>query len=228
MPGDVRAAVAVGRDRIEIQRLPRPRLGPKDLLIRLALCGVCGSDPHIVRGDWPTPYPLIIGHEMIGTVEEAGDEAEAHHAVRVGDRVAMDMIIPCRACFFCQAGLPNLCERDAKEGWQLGCSVPTIRSPGLWGGWAELLYLPAEAAVFRVPASIPWNVAVLTEPLAVCCRAVQLTRPRLGDTAVVVGAGAIGLLCVVAVKAAGAQRVILVGSRANRLELGRALGADEV
>jgi len=91
-----------------------------------------------------------------------------------------------------------------------------------------LLYVPPEAAVFRVPKEIPWDVAVLTEPLAVCCRAVLLSRPRLGDTAVVVGAGPIGLLCIPAVKAAGAQRVILVGSRANRLELSRALGADEV
>ncbi len=227
MRDEVRAAVAVAKDQIEIQRFPRPQLGPKDLLIRLALCGVCGSDPHLVRGDWPTPYPLVIGHEMIGTVEEATGEAESHHGVRVGDHVAIDMLVPCRACFFCQSGLPNLCERDMKEGWQLGCSVPTTRAPALWGGWAEMLYLPAEAAVFRVPETIPWNVAVLTEPLAVCCRAVRLTRPRLGDTAVVVGAGAIGLLSVVAAKAGGAQRVILVGSRANRLELGLALGADE-
>lgn len=61
MSGEARAAVAVGKDRIEIQRFPRPRLGPKDLLVRVALCGVCGSDPHIMRGDWGTPYPAAIG-----------------------------------------------------------------------------------------------------------------------------------------------------------------------
>jgi alcohol dehydrogenase len=88
------------------------------------------------------------------------------------------------------------------------------------------VYLPAEATVFRLPPELPWEVGVLTEPLAVCCRAVNLTRPRLRGTAVVVGAGAIGLLCVAAARAGGSERVILVGRRANRLELGAALGAD--
>src|SRR4051794_28543282 len=228
MGGEVRAAVAVGRDQIELQTFPRPTLGPRDLLVRVALCGVCGSDPHILRSDWGTTYPLIMGHELVGTVEEAGAEAEAHHGVRVGDHVAVDMSVPCRVCYYCRMDQPNLCERDAREGWLLGCTIPTTRPPALWGGWAELIYLPADATVFHLPPELPWNVGVLTEPLAVCFRAVDLTRPRLRGTAVVVGAGAIGLLCVAAARAGGAEQVILVGRRANRLEIGTALGADTV
>nr|WP_285890038.1 alcohol dehydrogenase catalytic domain-containing protein [Halalkalibacter oceani] len=224
----VKAAVITEKEKIGLQTFPLPELHEEDLLIKVEMCGVCGSDLHIFKGDWGEPYPLIPGHEFIGIVEAAGSKALGKHQVEIGDRVAVEMILPCGTCQPCRAGLYNLCVYDGKEGRQYGCNISSERQPHLYGGWAEYLYVPAHALVHQIPSHVPLKRAVLTEPLAVSVRAVNLTPPRLGDSVVVVGAGPIGLLTVVAAKAAGASPVMLVGSREERLALGREFGADEV
>ncbi len=223
----VKAAVITEKLNIEMKAFPMPVLKDEDLLIKIEMCGVCGSDLHIYSGDWGEPYPLIPGHEFIGTVEVAGKNALSYHNVNIGDRVAVEMILPCGECHFCQSGLYNLCEMDSIEGRQYGCNISADRTPSLYGGWAEYLYVPKHARIHVIPDHVPLRRAVLTEPLAVAVRAVNLTSPKLGDYAVVVGAGPIGLMTVVAAKAAGAT-VILVGSREERLSLGKELGADAV
>lgn len=222
----VRAVVAVEAGRIELQEFPLPKIGPEDMLVRVKMCGVCGSDQHLLYANWGTAFPVILGHEFVGTVAEVGPKARQQHGVDVGDRVAVEMLIPCHSCYWCQRGLYNLCARDKKEGWQLGCTIPSTRPPYLWGGWAEYLYVPIEALVHKIPDALPWEAAVLVEPLAVTTRAVNLTPMLTGDTVAVVGPGVIGLLTAVAAKTAGAGTVVLIGTRDNRLELGRALGAD--
>ena len=222
----VRAAVAVRQGTIEVQSFPLPEIGPRDMLVQVRLCGVCGSDLHLLRGDWGTPFPVILGHEFVGTVAQLGSEAREHHGVDVGDRVTVEMIVPCHECYWCRKGYYNLCAHDKKEGWEYGCNITCARPPHLWGGWAEYLYVPIQALVHRIPDHLPWEAAVLVEPLAVATRAVNLTPMLAGDTVAVVGPGTIGLLTTVAAKAAGAGTVILIGTRDSRLELGRALGAD--
>lgn len=224
----VQAAVAVEAGKMEMRRFPRPAIGSRDLLMRVELCGICGSDQHLFRGNWGTPFPLILGHEFVGTVAEVGEEASARHRVSVGDRVAVEMYVPCRECYWCRRGYYNLCEMDLTEGWQYGCNIPTARAPSLWGGYAEYLYVPYGALVHQLPAHVPWRAAVLVEPLAVAVRAVNLARITLCDSVVVVGPGTIGLAAVMAAKTAGAGQVVLVGTRDSRLELGRTLGADAV
>ncbi|NEU31362.1 alcohol dehydrogenase catalytic domain-containing protein [bacterium LRH843] len=226
--GEVKAAVITEKSNIVMKAFSRPVLSGEDLLVKVEMCGVCGSDLHIFQGDWGEPYPLIPGHEFIGRVEELGENAAFHHNVKLGDRVAIEMILPCGTCKPCRAGLYNLCVMDQKEGRQYGCNISTGRKPSLFGGWAEYLYVPKQAIVHRIPEHVPLRRAVLTEPLAVAVRAVNLTPPRLGDSVVVVGAGPIGLMTVVAAKAAGAYPVILIGSREERLSLGSELGADFV
>ncbi|MCL5025583.1 MAG: alcohol dehydrogenase catalytic domain-containing protein [Chloroflexi bacterium] len=223
----VRAVVATRPGHLEMQRFPRPALGAGDMLLRVELCGICGSDVHLYHGHWGNPFPVILGHEYIGSVAEIGEEAARRHGVAEGHRVAVEMISPCHHCFWCRRGLYNLCEEDLLEGRQFGCNIPCTRPPHLWGGWAEYLYVPAESLVHRLPDGLPWEAWVLTEPLAVAVRAVNLTPVNIGDTAVVVGSGPIGLLTMVAARAAGAGRIILVGTRAKRLALGRELGADQ-
>lgn len=223
----VKAAVITKRSNIQLQTFPTPKLKRNELLVRVEMCGICASDIHIFNGDWGEPYPLIPGHEFIGVVEDAGENALTYHGVDIGDRVAVEMIIPCWNCHFCRSGLYNLCEMDRLEGRQYGCNISCERTPHLYGGWAEFLYVPEQARVHRIPEHVPLKRAVLTEPLAVAVRAVNLTPPNIGDDVVVVGAGPIGLMTVVAAKAAGAN-VILVGSREERLTLGKQLGADEV
>ena len=222
------AAVAVAPGLLELQRLPIPEIGRRDLLMKVRLCGICGSDQHLLRNDWNTTYPLVLGHEFVGTVDRVGEQAAARHGVAAGDRIAVEMYVPCQECFFCRRGLYNLCERDLDEGWQFGCNIPTTRAPGLWGGYAEYLYVPYRALVHRVSSTVNWNAAVLIEPLAVAVRAVNLTPISLGDSVVVVGPGTIGLLAAVAAKSAGAGQVILVGTRDSRLALGAGMGADVV
>lgn len=226
--GRALAAVATAPGQIHLESLPLPDIGPGDLLMRVELCGICGSDQHLLRSDWGTAFPLILGHEFVGTVAEVGDLAAARHRVAKGDRIAVEMSVPCNECFWCRRGLYNLCERDLDAGWQFGCNIPTSRPPALWGGYAEYLYVPYRALVHRVSPDVPWRAAVLIEPLAVTVRAVNLTPITMGDTVVVVGPGTIGLLASVAAKSAGAGQVILVGTRDSRLELGRELGADVV
>ncbi len=230
LAGDtVEAAVAVAPGRIAIQRLPWPAIGPRDLLMQVELCGICGSDQHLLANDsGETPFPLILGHEYVGTVAEGGEAALLHHGVSVGDRIVVEMCVPCHECYWCRRGLYNLCEADLTEGRQYGCNIPLSRPPGLWGGYAEYLYVPYGALVHRIAHQVPWRAAVLIEPLAVAVRAASLTPFSLGDTVVVVGPGAIGLLTLVVAKAAGAGQVILVGTRPGRLALGKRLGADAV
>ncbi|RQW74830.1 hypothetical protein EBB45_09525 [Lysinibacillus composti] len=228
--GMSKAKVAVITDKlkIEMKALPIPEIGDKDLLVKVEMCGVCGSDLHIYQGDWGEPYPLIPGHEFIGRVEALGSNASLIHNVNLGDRVAVEMILPCGECYSCRSGLYNLCEKDRDEGRQYGCNISSNREGTLFGGWSEYLYVPKNALVHRIPEHVPLKRAVLTEPLAVAVRAVNNTKPNLGDSIVIVGAGPIGLLTVVAAKSAGAYPIILVGSREERLSLGKEFGADYV
>jgi threonine dehydrogenase-like Zn-dependent dehydrogenase len=223
---EARAAVVVEQSKIELKAFPIPPLNDEDLLVQVEMCGVCGSDLHIYQGDWGEPYPIIPGHEFIGRVKALGANAALHHNVKVGERVAVEMILPCRECHPCRSGLYNLCEKDREEGRQYGCNISSDRTPSLYGGWSEYLYVPKNAIVHRIPEHVPLRRAVLTEPLAVAVRAINNTQPKLGESVVVVGAGPIGLMTVVAAKSAGAYPVILIGSRKERLSLGKELGAD--
>jgi len=228
----VTAAVLTAPRRIEIQGFEKPRLGPRDLLMKVRYCGVCGSDIHLWEGHWNPPYPLILGHEFIGEVADAGGEALAWRGLEMGDPVAVEMIIPCHRCDWCRRGYYNLCVTDDRSifpgnGAQYGCNIPVTRPPtALWGGYSQFLYVPENAIVHRLRGNVDWKETALVEPLAVSARAVKRGGVRSQESVVVVGPGTIGLMAVVAAKAAGADPVILMGTRDSRLELGEALGAD--
>ena len=138
----VKAAVLTGQRRIEIKEFEKPELGPKDFLMKIRRCGVCGSDIHLWKGHWNPPYPLILGHEFIGEVADAGDQALEWRNLRKGDQIAVEMIIPCHKCEWCQKGYYNLCISDDRSissmnGVQYGCNIPLKRPPtALWGGYA--------------------------------------------------------------------------------------------
>jgi alcohol dehydrogenase len=143
--------------------------------------------------------------------------------------VAVELVIPCWVCHWCKQGLYNLCIQDGLEGREFGCNIPTTRWPGLWGGYAEYMYVPYNAIVHKYPPDVNIMAAVFTEPLAIAVRAVNQARGRrLGDAAVIVGAGTIGLVQGIAAKAAGFDPVILLGTRDNRLELAMEVGAADV
>jgi alcohol dehydrogenase len=226
----VLAAVVPVVKQMELQQFDWPDVGPRDMMVQVLACGICGSDAHHFWEDaWHTRFPIIPGHEFVCKVEEVGEAAAAHHEVQVGDTVAVELNIPCWECYWCKQGLYNLCIQDTLEGREFGCNIPTTRPPGLWGGYAEYLYVPYEAIVHRYAPDVNVMAAIFTEPLAVAVRAVNLTaRRQLGDSTVIVGGGTIGIMQGIAAKAGGLDPVILLGTRDKRLNLALEIGAADV
>ncbi len=202
--------------RLDLQDFPDPQIEPDEVLIRVRSCGICGSDVHGYDGSSGRRIPpLIMGHEAAGEIAETGSEVQAF---RPGDRVTFDSMICCRNCAFCRAGRPNLCESRRV----LGVSCEDYRRHG---AFAEYVAVP-QHIVFRVPDGVAFDEAAMVEPVSVAVHAVGRTQPALGDTALVVGAGMIGLLTIQALRSAGCGRIVAVDLAADRLELAKRLGAD--
>jgi threonine dehydrogenase-like Zn-dependent dehydrogenase len=222
----VRAAVQLGARQIELQEFPRPRTGADDGLLRIEACGICGSDVEQFRGHLGGGrFPLIPGHEPLGIVEEVGERAAARWGVQPGDRVALEILVPCRACDHCLTGRYMSCpNRRASYGY-----TPVASEPSLWGGYAEHVYLHPNAILHRVRNDIPAEVAVMFNPLGAGVRwTCHLGGTQLGDVVLILGAGQRGLMSVIAARTAGAGMIIVTGLTKDRakLELARELGAD--
>lgn len=234
MSEKAKAAVLMEPGRFEIQEFLLPELGRRDLLMRVNLCGVCGSDIHMWRGRSLIHEPWIVGHEFIGEVAAAGSEALAFRNVAIGDQIAVEILIPCHRCRWCKEGKYQICVMDdvslgPDHGRQFGCNIPLTRPPTpLWGGYSQYLYVPEEACVHKFHKRVSWQAGVTVEPIATAQHAIDLSRLRGGDSCAVVGPGTIGLSVVAAAKYSGADPVILIGAPgdAHRLEVGRKLGAD--
>ncbi|GGH44471.1 zinc-dependent alcohol dehydrogenase [Microbacterium album] len=222
----VRAAVQTGPRQIEMREFPRPKIGADDGLLRVEANGICGSDVEIYRGHLGSnPNPFIPGHEPMGIIEEVGERAAERWGVQVGDRVALEVIVPCRSCEDCLMGRYQAC-RFRKYGHGVtGIEV----DPSLWGGFAEYLYLSPNTVMHKISRDLPVEVAAMYNPLGAGVRwAVDLGEVGLGDTLVVLGAGQRGISAVIAAKAAGASNVIVTGleTDAHKLAVAREFGAD--
>lgn len=222
----VRAAVQVAPRRIELREFPRPRTGPDDGLLRVEANGICGSDVETYRGHLGmNPRPFVPGHEPMGIVEEIGERAAERWGVRPGDRVALEVIVPCRSCEDCLTGRYQACRNRRYGHGVTGVDV----APSIWGGFAEYLYLSPTSVLHKVDNALPAEVAAMFNPMGAGVRwAVHLGGVGLGDTLVVLGAGQRGLMSVIAAKAAGAGTVIVTGLEADghKLALAKELGAD--
>lgn len=222
----VRAAVQVGPGDIEVREFQRPRTGPDDGLLRVEANGICGSDLETYRGHLGAGRaPFIPGHEPLGIVEEVGERAAQRWGIQPGDRVAVEVIVPCRACHGCLTGGYQSC-RNRKYGH--GVTGVDI-DPGLWGGLAEHMYLSPNSVLHKIDKTLPAEVAVMFNPLGAGVRwACDLGEVGLGDTVLVLGAGQRGLGAVIAARAAGAGTIIVTGlaADAHKLTLARELGAD--
>ena len=224
-----RAIVQTGPRRLEVRELPLPEIDDDSALLRVEACGICGSDAEQYAGTIPVQYPLVPGHEPLGVIERIGDRAARRWGVDVGDRVAVETPIPCGHCRECVGGRYNLCR--GRGGMFAHGYVPLARPPGLWGAFADYMYLDPFSLVHRMRADVPAGVAVMFNPLGAGFRwAVELPDTGPGDTVLVLGPGQRGLASVVAARAAGADTIIVAGLArdARKLALATTLGADHV
>ena len=205
------AKVARGDGNVSIIEVPEPEVTPGHVLIEVKAAGVCGTDLHIYHDEYPTTPPVILGHEVAGVVAEVGDRVLS---CQPGDRVSETYFYVCGKCRFCRDGFPNQCPSRLSIG------------SGVHGAFAKYVLVP-EHNVHPLPENVDELAGALTEPLACCVHALELTRVEPSDTVVVSGPGTIGLLMTQVVKAAGARVVVLgTGADKARLELARTLGAD--
>jgi L-iditol 2-dehydrogenase len=200
---------------LEFVEMPTPEIGPHDVLVRVRACGICGSDVHGLDGKTGRRIPpLVMGHEAAGEVVETGAQV---HDLHPGDRVTFDSTVYCGQCFHCTRGEVNLC--DNRE--VLGVSPGPYRRHG---AFAEYVSVPRRI-MYRLPENLSYEQAAMIEAVSVAVHAVGITPVRLGDSAVVVGSGMIGLLAVQAVRLAGCTRIIAVDPDDSRLGLARQMGA---
>jgi len=224
----IRAVVQTGPRQMEMREFPRPVIGPDDGgLLRVEACGICGSDVEQYRGNLSSQWlPMVPGHEPLGIIEEVSDSAAARWGVRPGDRVAVEILIPCRSCDLCLAGRYMSCRHRIGSH---GGSNPPERGLGPWGGFAEYIHLHPNAILHKVRGDIPAEVAVMYNPLGAGVRwACHLGGVGLGSTVLILGAGQRGLAAVLASRAAGAGTIIVTGLArdAGKLALAREFGAD--
>jgi threonine dehydrogenase-like Zn-dependent dehydrogenase len=210
----MRSSVYHGPGRIDVAARATPRAAPGELIVEVKACGVCGTDVHILDGEFPATSGIALGHEYAGVVHEVGAGVTG---VAPGDAVAVDPNIACGACPACRRGDVHLCDHLEALG--------VTRD----GGFAEFSRVPAGQA-YRLPPRLSFEAAALAEPLSCCLHGLDLAGIRAGDRVAIIGAGPIGLLMIQLVRASGAAAVAVIepvpGKRALALEVGADRGLD--
>ena len=217
MKGTMKTAVMLDIGKIGFEEREIPQVKDDEVLVKLEYVGICGSDLHYYEsgaiGDFIVKPPFVLGHEPGGTVVEVGKDVKH---LKVGDRVALEPGKTCGRCEFCRQGKYNLCP-----------DVVFFATPPVDGVFQE--YAAHEAALcFKLPDNVSTLEGALIEPLAVGFHAANQGGAHAGQTAVVMGAGCIGLVSMMALKAQGVSRVYVVDVMAKRLEKALELGADGV
>jgi L-iditol 2-dehydrogenase len=211
----MKALVLTEYKHFELQDIPRPQPGPSDVLIKVQAVGICGSDVHGMDGSSGRRIPpIVMGHEASGIIVEIGESVRNWH---IGDRVTFDSTVYALDDWFSRRGMYNL--SDGRE--VLGVSTPDFRRQG---AFAEFIVVP-QHILYQIPDNVSYTQAALVEPVAVALHALSLTPIQVNDTAVVVGAGMIGLFVIQALKLAGCGSIIAVDLDDDRLALALKLGA---
>ncbi len=203
---------------LEMADVPTPEVGADEVLVRVAACGICGSDVHGYDGSSGRRIPpLVMGHEAAGVVEAVGSAVKNFSR---GDRVTFDSTVYCGECAQCRRGNVNLCDRRQV----LGVSCGDYRRAG---AFAEFVAVPARIS-YRLPPNLEFAEAAMLEAVAVAIHGVNLAQMAPGSTALVIGAGTIGILTLQALRAAGCSRVFVTDVDEQRLALAKQLGAREI
>jgi alcohol dehydrogenase len=208
---------------IRVEEVPRPRAGVGEAVIRITLTTICGTDLHILRGEYPVRPGLVIGHEPVGVIEELGPGVTGY---QLGDRVLVGAITPCGQCHACLSGQLAQCGHgdgfEAIGGWRFGNTIN--------GAQAEYLLVPsAQANLAKIPDELTDEQVVLLADIASTgFSGAESGHVRLGDSVVVFAQGPIGLCATAGAKLMGASRIIAVESDPARAAMARKMGADVV
>lgn len=223
----VRAAVLVAPDTFELRDLPAPVLRADNAIVRVELCGTCGTDIKYAAGKLAAPIPMILGHEIVGRVEAVGEEAARRHGIAVGDRVIVESSIPCWSCEACRSGAYRMCPTKGGYGTRSGLADGS----GLWGGLAELVEVAPGSIVHRLPESISPEAAIGLELLANGYQWLLRKGGLLpGQRVLIQGSGPQGLCAALVAARLGASEITVTGlvRDAARLAFAAAGGARTV
>ncbi len=201
-----------------------PDIDEDSALLKLEACGICGSDYEQFEDVLRTPMPVIPGHKPLGVIAKIGDRAAQRWGLDVGDRVAVETMLSCRHCDPCLNGNYHICDNRKIYSY-----IPLTEWPGLWGGYAQYMYLHPNSVVHKVDPELPAELAVMFNPLGAGFRwAVDMPDTQPGDTVVILGPGQRGIASVVACREVGAGTIIVTGlsADADKLAVAKALGAD--
>lgn len=247
MSGQVLAAALVAPGKYELREYPFPEPGPGSVVVKMELSGICGTDKHTYQG-YTTQYagsgegkqirfPIIQGHENVGTVVAIGGNGEYADfegvPLKIGDRVVVGANVSCGNCYYCRHDFPYyFCQNMIDYGNNMCAADP----PHLFGGWSQYIYIVPGSFLVRVPDDLPSEVAVLTEIMAVTVgldRAKQMSvfpseAFLFDDTVVVLGVGALGMCFLMKARMLGAGNIIAVDLSDYRLQFAKELGADHL
>ncbi len=246
MPTKVKAVVMTAPGKIEVQELPYPKLERGALILKMQMSGICGTDKHAYKGEkvlyggteaeQEIVYPAVHGHENVGTVVEI-DPADRHlieyhgQELKEGDRVTMCPNIICGHCYYCRHIFAYpFCANNTT----IGLSFRSDRPPYVAGGWAEYMFVPPKAWVYKIPEGLPDELAALSEIFVVTAtldRAKEFSRLEargfgFADTVAVQGAGAMGCMHVAKARMLGAGQIIVLDESDQKLKLAKEFGAD--
>ena len=202
---------AYGFDLLEVDK---PKLKADEVLIRVEATGICGSDIPLYKGMYPVklPVPYIPGHEFSGSIVDVGNDVEH---LKTGDRVSAHIVVSCGACYYCRTGRSHICNHSKELGFDIN------------GSFAEYVSFPARN-ILLLPNNMDFEEGAMLDPLASALHPIERLHLGICDTFAVLGPGPIGLLALQCARTIGAKKVIMVGTRDDRLRVAKELGADEI
>ncbi|HVW04390.1 MAG TPA: alcohol dehydrogenase catalytic domain-containing protein [Vicinamibacterales bacterium] len=217
MTDTMKAVVFKGKDRIAVERVPKPSPGAGEAVIRITATTICGTDVHIVRGEYPVTPGLIIGHEPVGVIDALGPGLERDY--QIGQRVIAGAITPCGQCFYCLNGVHAQCG-GALGGWRFGNTIN--------GAWAEYLLVPdARANLAPIPDGLTDEQVLLCPDIfSTGLSGAESGQVRVGDAVAVFAQGPIGLCATVGAKLKGAALIVAIDPVDARLDVARRFGAN--
>jgi threonine dehydrogenase-like Zn-dependent dehydrogenase len=217
----MKANVFLGKNKISVEEVAKPRAAAGEAVIRVTLTTICGTDLHIVRGEYPVVPGLVVGHEPVGVIEELGEGVNGY---QIGDRVLVGAISPCGQCRACLSGHASQCGHggtyEALGGWRFGNTID--------GAQAEYLRVPyAQANLAKIPDDLTDEQVVLLADIASTgFSGAESAGIKIGDSVVVFAQGPIGLCATAGAKLRGASLIIGVDGDENRLKMSKRMGAD--